>query len=164
MGEGGYLSLAAAFLAVAVVATGAVAEGEELTYISERAASPDDLPSQIALRLARASALRAVGNLQAAEGFLRDALRLAEASDDVNSRADAFLLLAQVLQEKGCPEEARDAAKSAAGLYARKRNVVLFERAQRVLSTLAATPSPMSLTAAGARVSGSNPSPVERHR
>jgi class 3 adenylate cyclase/tetratricopeptide (TPR) repeat protein len=142
MGEGGYLSLAAALLAVAVVAGGRAAEGEELTYISERAASPDDLPSQVALRIARAAALRAVGDFLAAESFLREALRLAEASDDVNSRADALLALGEILQERGCPDDARNAAEGAVELYARKRNMVMLECAQRAVSTLAAAPSP----------------------
>jgi ATP/maltotriose-dependent transcriptional regulator MalT len=142
MGEGGYLSLATALLAAAVVASGRAAEGEELTYISERAASPDDLPSQVALRIARAAARRAVGDFAAAESFLREALRLVEASDDINSRADALLALAQVLQEKGCQDDARNAAETAVEFYARKRNIVLLERAQRVLSTFSAAASP----------------------
>ncbi len=141
MGEGGYFSFVAALLAEAVVAAGRAVDGEELTYIGERAASVDDLPSQIALRTARASALRAMGNSETAESSLREALRLAERSDDVNSRADVLLALAQVLEEKARPNDAHDAAEAAVGLYGQKGNVVSLKRARGILSTLAATPS-----------------------
>ena len=111
MGEGGYFSFVAALLAEAVVAAGRAVDGEELTYIGERAASVDDLPSQIALRIARALALWAMGIPRRAESSLREALRLAETSDDVNSRADVLLALAQVLQERARPSDANDAAR-----------------------------------------------------
>ena len=141
MGEGGYFSFVAALLAEAVVAAGRAVDGEELTYIGERAASVDDLPSQIALRIARASALRAMGDSETAESSLREALRLAETSDDVNSRADALLALAQVLQKRGRPSDAIDAAEAAVGLYLRKGNVVSLKRARSVLNTLAPMPT-----------------------
>jgi tetratricopeptide (TPR) repeat protein len=138
MGEGGYFSLSAALLAQAVVATGRVAEGEALTHIGERAASIDDLPSQIALRMARASALGAMGDCETAESSLREALRLAERSDDVNSRGDVLLALTHILRERGRTDDARVAAEAAAELYGQKGNVVSLERAQGVLGMVAA--------------------------
>lgn len=89
--------------------------------------------------LQEAAALAAVELLEAAESLLREALTLGDASDDINSRADALFALAQVLQGRGCKDDAREAAEAAIELYAAKRNIVLMKRAEALLGQLQAT-------------------------
>ena len=74
MGETGILSSLAALLAEAVLAQGRSAEAEELTRVSERAATADDAASQIAWRTVRGCALARRGEVDEAHRLAADAV------------------------------------------------------------------------------------------
>ena len=84
-GETGYLSSVAGHLANAVYAQGRYEEAERYTRISEETAARDDYASQILWRSARAKAFAREGRLADGEQLAREAVTLAEATDDINS-------------------------------------------------------------------------------
>jgi class 3 adenylate cyclase/tetratricopeptide (TPR) repeat protein len=124
MGEKSLLSTVAAQLAEAVYEQGRSEEAERLTTISEEAAAPDDLLSQVMWRITRAKVRAAAGRIDDSEALARAAVELAERTDYLNLRGDAALALAEVLTAVGRTGEAGASARTALGLYERKGNVV----------------------------------------
>jgi class 3 adenylate cyclase len=127
MGEKSLLSTVAAQLADAVYEQGRGDEAERLTTISEEAAAPDDLLSQVMWRITRARVRAAAGRLEDAEPMARAAVVLAERTDYLNLRGDAAMALAEVLSAVGRKGEAGASACAAFELYERKGNVVSAE-------------------------------------
>jgi ATP/maltotriose-dependent transcriptional regulator MalT len=84
MGDTGYLSSVAAVLANPVYAQGRYEEAERYTRISEEAAARDDYASQILWRSVRAKAFARKGRLADGEQLPREAVTLAEATDDID--------------------------------------------------------------------------------
>ncbi len=120
MGESAFLSTAAAMLAQALNDQGRHDEAEEATKVSEQAASPEDLASQIGWRSQRARALAHRGGLEEAERLAREAVELTRATDTFGFIAQASLALAEVLRLGGRTEEARPFVERALELYERK--------------------------------------------
>ena len=71
---------------------------------------------------------------EAAEAAARQAVAIAEPTDLLNTQADAWLDLAEVLALAGRADEARAAAGEAAERYERKGNLPSLERARRAAS------------------------------
>jgi tetratricopeptide (TPR) repeat protein len=124
MGESGVLSTTAAVLARAVYEQGRLEDARGLTETSERAASPDDIVSQVLWRGTRARVLAGRGDAEAAEAFARHAVTLARQTDFVNLLADALVDLAETLSLLGRGPEATEPLREAIGLYEQKGNVV----------------------------------------
>jgi predicted ATPase/class 3 adenylate cyclase len=137
MGERGFLSTIAGFLAHALYAQAEYEEAERFSRAGERAAAPDDVFSQILWRAARAKIRARRGDLNGAELLARNAVDLAEQTDLLNTQADALLDLAEVLALGGRPDEARVTAAEAARRYERKGNRPSLERARRLAKELA---------------------------
>jgi len=133
MGDLGRLSTEAAFLAQALYLQGRHDEAEALTGVSEGAATPDDVFSQIAWRGVRSKALANRGEIEQAERLAREAVALAEETDGLNLHGDALLDLAEVLRTAGRPAEEAVAAERALALYERKGNLPSMARARAVL-------------------------------
>jgi hypothetical protein len=131
IGEQAQLSTIAAFLARAVMAQGRYSEAEQLTVISENAASEDDLASQVLWRGTRARTRAHRGDPAGAERLARDAVTLARSSDFVNTQADVLMDLAWVLRV-ATPDAADDVAAEAVGLYEAKGNTASAEHARAV--------------------------------
>jgi class 3 adenylate cyclase len=129
-GDTGELSSVAARLASVVAAQGRNKEAERLTYVSEEAASPDDYLSQILWRSTRGGALAGQGRAVEGERFARAAVAIAEATDDINLRADALVVLAGVLRIAHRLDEVAPAIEDALRLYDEKGNVVSAGRAR----------------------------------
>ena len=70
--------------------------------------------------------------------FAREAVGTVEATELLNFHADALLVLAEVLQLAGKPEEAAPALEEAVALYGRKGNVVSGAKAATLLGQLRA--------------------------
>ena len=134
MGDLGRLSTEAAFLAQAVYVQGRYEEAESLTGVSEGAATPDDVFSQIAWRGVRSKALARRGEVEQAERLAREAVALAKGTDGLTLHGDALLDLAEVLRAAGRPDEAEAAVERALALYERKGNVVSATRARAALA------------------------------
>jgi tetratricopeptide (TPR) repeat protein len=134
MGERAQLSTLAVMLGEALYLQGRHDEAFELTLVSENAAAPDDLLSQMVWRSLRAKVLAGRGKIDEAEALSRDAARLAVETDGLNSHADVLMDMAEVLRLAGNVEESVLATEEALLLYERKENLVSSERARGLLA------------------------------
>ena len=134
MGERGLLSMVGAELARAVYAQERYEEAEQLTQESERLAGKADVRSQITWRAVRGKILARRHDFARAEAYAREAVRIAEQTDDVNSRGRALMDLAEVLELAGRPDDAVAAVEQALDLFERKGNVVSAEKARTLLT------------------------------
>lgn len=107
----------------------------------EAAAATHDVPSQVLWRSARAKVAARRGNLEEAEALAREAVRIAEPTDLLNTQGDAFSDLAEVLTVTGRREEALEALQQASARYESKGNRMSLDRAGRAARELAAKPS-----------------------
>jgi predicted ATPase/class 3 adenylate cyclase len=141
MGERGFSSTIAGFLAQALYAQGDYQEAGRFSRASQVAAAPDDVISQMLWRTSRAKILARQGDLERAEALAREAVRLGEPTDLVNTRADALSDLAEVLALAARREEALVALEEAARLYERKGNLTALQRVRSVAGELTVAPS-----------------------
>jgi tetratricopeptide (TPR) repeat protein len=93
----------------------------------------DDIATQIYWRevLAKVAAQR--GETEAAEQFAREALELANETDNINGQAEALLNLGRVLARAGRREHAEQALTEAVALFEQKGNVAMAGRTQEFL-------------------------------
>src|SRR4051794_24864700 len=136
MGERGLLSTVAGFLAQALYAGGEYEEAARCSRASEDAAATDDVFSQMLWRISRAKILVRQGEHERAEALAREAVRLGEPTDLLNTRADALFDLAEVLRLGRQPEEAVTALEQAARLYEQKGNLPGLARARAFAAEL----------------------------
>jgi class 3 adenylate cyclase/tetratricopeptide (TPR) repeat protein len=136
MGEKGQLSTVAVLLGEVLYAQGHYDDAFELTLVSEKAASPDDLLSQMVLRSLRAKVLARREAFDEAGALSQDAVRLAAQTDSVDFHAGVLVDMAEVLRLAGRTEESVGAAEEALSLYERKENVVSAEQARGLLAEL----------------------------
>jgi tetratricopeptide (TPR) repeat protein len=137
MGERLLLSMTAALLAQAVLAQGRDHEAAELCRVSQQTAAQDDVATQVLWRGVSAQILVAHGDTDRAEALAREAVLLAEPTDQLMLHADALLHLALVLRHVGRDDESRAAATRALDLNARKGNRVGVQRARSLLDETA---------------------------
>jgi class 3 adenylate cyclase/tetratricopeptide (TPR) repeat protein len=136
MGETGYLSTTAGLLAQALYAQGRYEEALRYTKEGERAAAADDVVSQFLWRAVRATVLARRGELEPAEKLAREAVTLADSTDDLDRRGTVHLALAEVLQLAGRESEASAEAQESLRLYEAKGNVVSVGRVRAMLAGL----------------------------
>jgi predicted ATPase len=137
LGERGFLSTIAGFLAHALCALGEFEEAERFSRAGETAASPDDVLSQVLWRTARAKIRAESGDAERAEALAREAVRLAEATELVNTQGDVLLDLASVLAQDSRREDALAAAEEAARRFEQKGNRPSLARARALARELA---------------------------
>lgn len=130
VGDRTQYSSVAALLARTLCARGRYVEAEHYTRVSEDAAGPNDVASQIMWRSTRGKVLAHRGELEAADLLASEAVRFATESDFLNSHADALMDLAEVQQLAGRLEESRASVNQALLLYERKGNVASAARAR----------------------------------
>jgi class 3 adenylate cyclase/tetratricopeptide (TPR) repeat protein len=130
IGERSYLSTTAAFLAQALYEQELYEEAERLTVVSEEAASPDDLGSQVIWRGTRAKVQARRGE-QSAIDLAEEAVALSERTDFLNMQAQACAALGDVLSLHDRLEDARRCLESAARLYDAKGNVASSDRTRQ---------------------------------
>ena len=131
MGERSYLSSAAALLAHALCARGALVEAERFSRTSQEAAARDDTFSQVLWRSARAKIRARSGDLVEAESLGRDAVALAEKTDLLNTRGDTLADYAEVLSLAERRADATAALEQAAALFEQKGNTTSLEQVRR---------------------------------
>jgi tetratricopeptide (TPR) repeat protein len=136
MGEKGYLSTNAAWLAEANYRLGRYEEAEALTIESEGTAALDDVESQYRWRCVRAKVLAVRGSLEESESLAREAVRLATGTDNPNRHGDALVELAEVLRLSGRPGEAVPYVKQAIAVFEQKGNIVSAEKARGAFAVL----------------------------
>jgi tetratricopeptide (TPR) repeat protein len=136
VGEIAQLSTLAAQLAHALYAQGRYEEAARQTRISEETAARDDYASQILWRTARAKAFARQGRIAEAERLAREAVTLAEGTDDINMHGDALMALAEVVRVGKRPSEAVPVVEQALNLYERKGNLVSAGKGRSFLGEL----------------------------
>jgi class 3 adenylate cyclase/tetratricopeptide (TPR) repeat protein len=141
MGDKGYLSTVAGHLARALYTQGRYDEADEFATICAGTAAPDDRVSQIQWRSVRAKLLARQGEHGEAEMLARAAIRLAESTDQVETRGDTLFDLAELLELAGRPDEAVVRAQEALRLYEQKGVVPSIGKVRAFLAAEAATRS-----------------------
>ena len=141
MGERGYLSTVAAFLAQALYGEGRLDDADDLARRAQAAAAPDDLWSQVLSRGTRAKVCASRGAHDEAERHAREAVRLAAATDALDMHGNALVDLADTLAFAGRDEEAANYLADALRLYERKGNDVSADRVRTRLAGTSVTAS-----------------------
>jgi ATP/maltotriose-dependent transcriptional regulator MalT len=106
-------------------------DAEEITHTVERLAAPDQADAQVKWRSIRAIAVARRGEPGEAEGLAREAVSLAGKTDQLDSRAEAHVDLAEVLLLGGRGREAEHELERAIALYQQKGNEVGERTARR---------------------------------
>jgi hypothetical protein len=95
----------------------------ELATVAEQAAAEDDVAALAVSRAARAEALAAGGGgAGEAEALARDAVRLAETTDELNLQGQALASLGAVLAAAGRTDEAAAASDAGAERFRLRGN------------------------------------------
>jgi len=103
-------------------------EADELVERTKQLAASDEKQAQHRWRGAKAVVLARRGRQAEAEALARQAVEIAETTDFLNDRADAYAGLAEVLQLNGNADEAKAALEQALQRYERKGNLVMARR------------------------------------
>jgi ATP/maltotriose-dependent transcriptional regulator MalT len=126
----------AAMLARVLLLKGRDEEAEEITRTCERTAAADQLDTQVKWRSIRAVVLARRGELEEAERLGREAVYWVDKTDQLDSRAEARVDLAEVLRLGGRSGEAARELERAIRLYRQKGNAVGEKNARRLLARL----------------------------
>jgi predicted ATPase len=139
LGDRAFRPTTAAHLAEALYAQGRDEEAEPLTEISEQLAARDDLLTQVVWRRVRAKVMARQGRIVEAEDLAQEAVAISEATDFLNTRADALVDLAHIHRRAGRLDEARTAIANGIALYEAKGNRVAVDRTRADLEVLQQT-------------------------
>jgi tetratricopeptide (TPR) repeat protein len=134
MGATGQLASVAAMLARVVLLRGRGDEAEELTRTCERDAAPGQVDAQVKWRSIRALALARRRSAEEAERLAREAVYQVDKTDQLDSRAEARVDLAEVLRQGGRHGEAGRELERAIALYKEKGNEVAEASTRRLLA------------------------------
>jgi ATP/maltotriose-dependent transcriptional regulator MalT len=128
------LASVAAMLARVVLLRGRGDEAEELTRTCERVSAPDQVDAQVKWRSIRAIALARRGDSEEAERLAREAVYQVDKTDQLDSRAEARVDLAEVLRLGGRHGEAGRELDRAIAMYKEKGNEIAERSARRLLA------------------------------
>jgi len=134
-----HLASRAGDLAEALFGTGPVEDADEWTRVAEARSASDDLKAQMLWRPVRARIHARRGELAIAEELARQAVTLAEATDDLNRRAKSQRDLGDVLRLGGSAHDAASAFARALELYEQKGNLAGAARVRTFQAELALT-------------------------
>jgi class 3 adenylate cyclase/tetratricopeptide (TPR) repeat protein len=134
VGERGVLSAVASRLARTLYAQGRYNEAERLAKTSEQLGGSGGAASRIESRSVLAKVLAHRGSFEEAESLAREAVELAEQTDDIGSQATAMVDLAEVLGFAGKTQEGVSLVRRARDLFKEKGNVVAARAADDVLA------------------------------
>jgi tetratricopeptide (TPR) repeat protein len=140
MGEKAGRSTLAADLAEALYCKGRYEEADHFAHVALQAASPEDVASQVMGRVVSAKLLAVKRMHDDAEETAREAVALAETTDDLFTLGQAYEALAEVLLLANRREEAIAALQAAAEASERKGNLVTAENARGLLDSLRRSP------------------------
>jgi tetratricopeptide (TPR) repeat protein len=133
-GEKAAFSTLAGFLGVALYEVGDLDEAYRYTQLSDEAASPDDLASQLLWRAARAEVLAARGEADEALRCANDAVEIAERTEALIWHCNARMARGEVYRLLGRKEEAAVDFARALELYEKKEAPLHAARARRKLA------------------------------
>jgi class 3 adenylate cyclase/tetratricopeptide (TPR) repeat protein len=136
LGDEAFLSSAASWLAQALYRLDRLDEADSWASRAADLGASDDVFNQMNWRPVKAKVLARRGDRQDAERLAREAVAIAETTDDPNGQGDVYADLAEVLELGGRPTEAREALEQALQRYEGKGNVVSAARVRRRLREL----------------------------
>jgi class 3 adenylate cyclase len=134
--ETGYLATVVGLRAQAALELGRDDEALELAGETERLSAPDDFEPQARLRMVRARAMARRGDVDAADGLIREAAALVDPTDYVILILDLAFAKADVERLAGRPDGEREALERALATAEEKGNLVAAERARERLAAL----------------------------
>jgi class 3 adenylate cyclase/tetratricopeptide (TPR) repeat protein len=141
LGDKGFRSTIAGYLANATYAQGRDEETARWAAVCRDLAGHDDIVSQVQWRSTSAKAAARGGDGDAGVRVVLDALDLASRMDYVNLRAETHMDAAEVFRLTGQPDRAVDQAREALRLFTSKGNEVSAAVALDVLAELAGEPT-----------------------
>jgi tetratricopeptide (TPR) repeat protein len=136
LGEQGFLSTAAGYLAQALYALDRLDEADAWAARAIQLGGSDDAETQMLRRQVSAKVLARRGQHAEAEPLAREAVAVCEETDMLDAQGDAYADLAEVLLLGGKANEAAAALEQALERYKRKENHVSAQRAQERLAEL----------------------------
>jgi tetratricopeptide (TPR) repeat protein len=136
LGEAGFRSTVACFLAEALYQQGQLDEAERFAAEGGELATADDFVTQNRSRSIRAKVLARRGENAAAEELAQEAVDIVTRTDSYGEHGEALLDQAEVLRLGGKPEESRAAVEAALALFERKGATAPAERARAFLAEL----------------------------
>jgi class 3 adenylate cyclase/tetratricopeptide (TPR) repeat protein len=136
MGESNVAATSAALLAEALVQLGRHDEARQFSEASEAKAADDDIASQILWRTAKAKTLAHDGDFEAAASIAREAVAIADDTDLLFGRGEAWTTLGTVLAASKREVEARNALRKAIDVHEAKQDVASLRRARALLEAI----------------------------
>ena len=136
LGDKGFLSTAAGVLALALVALDRLDEAEAWADRAAEIGGSEDAFTQRLWRQAKAKVLARRGEHAEGERIAREAVAIADRTDDLNGQGDAYADLAEVLLLAGKTGAAAAALGRAFERYRRKGNVVSAQRTDARIAEL----------------------------
>jgi tetratricopeptide (TPR) repeat protein len=136
--EHGFRSTIGTLLAESLARLGRIDEAEPLIEASERLAARDDVATAIGVARARAHVAVARASHEESIARAEEAVRVADATDYLDERADLYLHLGETLIAAGQVDAAAGALREAIALADRKGSTVLADRARTLLAGVVA--------------------------
>jgi class 3 adenylate cyclase/tetratricopeptide (TPR) repeat protein len=136
LGEHGYQSTAAGYVAQALYALDRIDEADTWARRAAELGASDDIFTQMLWRQAQAKIVAGQGHDAEAERLAREAVGLAEQTDAIDAQGWAHADLGEVLAIVGRLDDAAEELEEAIARFVQKGNVVLAERTRDRLSVL----------------------------
>jgi class 3 adenylate cyclase/tetratricopeptide (TPR) repeat protein len=141
MGERGYLSTVAGWLAEALYAQGRLDQAQLMTEEVQAAGAPDDIDAQVRWRATRAKILARSSQFPAARALLDEAAALVAPTSWTALQAEILLARAEVDRLAGAPARAEASLRAALRIYQDRHATSLAARAAAALASLTGHPS-----------------------
>jgi tetratricopeptide (TPR) repeat protein len=126
-GDLGALATSRTYLAQALYGLGRLDDAEAEARQAAALGARDDVLTQMVWRQVTSKVLACRGEYDQAERLAREAVGLAQPTDGIVEKGDAWADLAEVLERAGKHDEAADALEQAVALYERKGSIASVE-------------------------------------
>jgi class 3 adenylate cyclase/tetratricopeptide (TPR) repeat protein len=141
MGDQGYLSTVASWLAEALYAQGRFDEAQQMTEEAQAVAAPDDIDAQARSRAARAKVLARRGQFPAARTLLDEAAALVSPTSWATLQAEILIARTEVDRLAGAPGQAEASLRGALRIYQDRHATPLVDQATAALASLTGQPN-----------------------
>jgi tetratricopeptide (TPR) repeat protein len=136
VGDRSALSTVAGKLANSYYVLGQLSQAERWATRAADLGASDDAHTQMFWRQVQAKLMARRGEHGEAERLAREAVEIGEGTEALNSQADAYADLGEVLALAGRPNEAAETLEQALERYERKENLVMAEQLRERLTAL----------------------------
>jgi ATP/maltotriose-dependent transcriptional regulator MalT len=140
MGERGYLTTAAGWLAEALYAQGRFDEAQQMTEEGEEASIADDIDAQVRWRATRAKVLARRGLFSAARRLADEAEALVSPTSWAVLKVQVLMTKAEVKRLAGARDQAADSLRAALRISQDRHAAPLVDQAKAALASLTDQP------------------------